>query len=59
MMTNFIEYSVVIKHYEDGTIAYQLQDVGDSDEDREAIAYALREIADAVEDGEGGMEKLQ
>lgn len=52
-------YMVYIKHYDDGSIAYQLTGVGDDNESREAIAWALREIADSVEDGDGGLQELQ
>jgi len=52
-------YMVYIKHYDDGSIAYQLSGVNDDDASRSAIAWALREIADSMEEGDGGLQKLQ
>ena len=45
------EYTVHIRHDDDGELDVRVRDVGHSVDDRAAIAWALREAARLVEEG--------
>lgn len=51
-MTDAVEYTVAIRHHQDGEVEISIEGVGDSESDRAAIVYALGEAIRLVQDGE-------